>query len=129
MLSYSANFGEVIHAVFKSSSSVRCSEMFHVVFDSYNYFSVKDVERARRCGNQTAIDLAAIAEHIPIHHQMNKFWPSSLDKQNLQLVARQVAERNMENVILSGMVVNKELIPAELKKGQSPEVDVSSLNN
>ena len=44
MLSYSANFGDVIHAVFKSLSSVRCSEMFHVVFDSYNDFSVKDVE-------------------------------------------------------------------------------------
>ena len=60
---------------------------------------------------------------------MNKFWPSSLDKQNLQLLARHVAERNMQNVILSGTVVNKELIPAELKKGQSPEVEVSILNN
>ena len=128
MLSSFANFGEVIHAVLKSSSSVCCSEMFHVVFDSYNDFSIKNGERAR-CGNQTAIDLAGITEHIPIPHQMNKFWPSSLNKQNLQLLARQVAERDMKNVVLTGMVVNEELIPPKLKKGQSAEVDVSILNN
>ena len=60
---------------------------------------------------------------------MNKFWLSSLNKQNLQLLARRVTERDMKNVVLTGMVVNEELIPAKLKKGQSAEVDVSILNN
>ena len=39
---------------------------------------------------------------------MDKFWASSMNKENLQLVAREVAERDLEDVVVSGMVINKE---------------------
>ena len=54
-------------------------------------------------------------ESVPIPQQMDKFWASSMNKENLQLVAREVAERDLEDVVVSGMVINEERLPARLK--------------
>ena len=60
---------------------------------------------------------------------MDKFWASSINKQNLQLVAQDVGERDLQNVVLSGMVVNEELIFARLKLNGSITSNLPFLNN
>lgn len=47
-------------------------------------------ERNRRAGEHSAVDLAVVTESVPIPHKLDKFWASSLNKQNLQLLARHV---------------------------------------
>ena len=64
-------------------------------------------------------------ESVPIPLQMDKFWASSINKQNLQLLARDVGERDLQDVVLSGMVVNDELLSARLKLADSPATDLS----
>ncbi len=128
--SLSTHFGGVIQEVLKSARRVCPTlEMTHIVFDSYNELSIKDGERNRRAGEDIAVDLAVVDESVPIPHQLDKFWASSLNKQNLQLLARDVAERDMHDVVLSGMVVNEELTSARLKLAGSPASDLSDLNN
>ena len=51
--------------------------------------------------------------HIPQQHE--KFWVSASNKQNLQLLAHNVAQRELTDVIVSGMVVNDEVIPGVVK--------------
>lgn len=124
------NFGEVIQEVFQSANRVCPSVgITHIVFDSYRELSIKEGERIRRAGEHSAIELAVVDESVPIPHQMDKFWASSVNKQNLQLLARDVGERDLQDVVLSGMVVNEELISARLKLNGSPASDLSLLNN
>ena len=90
------------------------SDMIHMVFNSYKDLSIKSSERLRRTGEGAAIDLAILDEsvHIPQHE---KFWVSASNKQNLQLLAYNVAQRELTDVIISGMVVNDEVIPGVVK--------------
>ena len=103
--------------------------MIHIIFDSYNELSIKEGERIRRAGENSAVDLAIMDETVPIPHQLDKFWASTVNKQNLQLLARDVGERDLQDVVLSGMVVNEELISARLKQNGSPASDPSILSN
>ena len=77
--------------------------------------SKKVGERIRRAAECTAVDLAVMDELVPIPHQLDNFWTSSLNKQDLQLLARYVGERDLQNVIMSGMVVNEEIVSARFE--------------
>ena len=124
------NFGGVIQEVFNGAQRVCPSmAMLHIVFDSYKELSIKEGERIRRAAENNAVDLAIIDESVPIPHQLDKFWASSVNKQNLQLLARDLGEKRLQNVILSGMVVNEELKPATLNSPVLPGSDLSLLNN
>lgn len=76
-----------------------------------------------------SVDLSALNESVPILHPLKKFWNSSLNKQNLQLLARHVGERDLRDVVLSGMIVNEELVSARIKVCDSPASDLPTLNN
>ena len=116
--------------LFKSAHRVCPShEMIHIIFDSYNELSIKEGERIRRAGENSAVDLAIMDETVPIPHQLDKFWASTVNKQNLQLLARDMGERDLQDVVLSGMVVNEKLISARLKQNGSPASDPSILSN
>ena len=68
------NFGALIQALFSSASRVCVApEMMHIVFDSYCELSIKEGERIRRAGENSAMDLAFVDESVPISHQLDKF--------------------------------------------------------
>ena len=73
------------------------SETIHMVFDSYKEFSIKSAERIRRTSEAAPIDLAVLDESVPIPQQHEKFWASASNKQNLQLLARDVADCRTES--------------------------------
>ena len=101
-----------------------------MLFDSYRELSIKEGEQVRRAGEISALNLAHVGESVPIPQQMDKFWASSMNKENLQLVAREVEERDLEDVVVSGMVINEERLPARLKTcGSSATEEVPSLSN
>ena len=103
--------------------------MNHFVFDSYSESSIKEGEIIRRAGDCIAVDLATVDESVPIPHQLDTFWTSNLNKQNLQLLARHVGERDLQNVIMSGMVIDEEIVSARIKQTGSNIRDVPQLNN
>ena len=70
----------------------------------FSDLSIKEDEKIRRSADCIDVDLAAVDESVPIPHQLDKFGASSLNKQNLQLLARHVGEQDLQNVIMSGMV-------------------------
>jgi len=82
----------------------------HVVLDSYRELIGKEGEWIRRAGEHCAVELAVSDESVPILHQIDKFWASSVNKQNL--LARDVGKRDLQEGVLSGIVVNEELISA-----------------
>ena len=85
--------GEVIHVVLQSAHrDCPLLEMVHVVFYSYKELSTKEGERIRRAKENIPIELTVVDESVPIPHQLDKFWSSSLNNQNPQLLAREVAE-------------------------------------
>ena len=77
------------------SSSDCCKKMFVDLttltsfFYSYCELSVKEGERARRVEKAIGIiGVMAIAEEIFIQQQIQKFWASSKNKENIQLLAK-----------------------------------------
>ena len=63
-------------------------EITHIVDDSFR----EEGDRIRRAGENSAVELAVIDKSVPIPHQMDKFWASSINKKNLQLLARDVGK-------------------------------------
>ena len=51
--------------------------------------------------NITPIDLMVMEESVPIPYQIEKFCASSINKENLQIIARLVAMRDLDNVVVS----------------------------
>lgn len=89
------NFGELLAVVIQHAKHVCDSDMIHMVFDSYKDFSVKSAERLRGAGEVAPKDLAIVDELVPIPQQHEKFWASASVKQNLQLLARDIAQREL----------------------------------
>ena len=65
---------------------------------------------------------------MPIPQQHEKFWASASNKQNLQLLARDVAQRDLPYVV-SGTVVNDEVIPALVKTSDGTVTEVPELTS
>ena len=131
-LSIFDNFGGAIKAVLRRACQICPSlEMAHVFFDSYKEKSIKDEERLQRAGEHNPIDLMVMDESVPIPYQIGKFWASSMNKENLQKkIARMVALRDLGNVVVSGRIVDDEIIQAQGKLDGSPvATELSTLSN
>ena len=130
-------FGNVIRWVFSASNTVCSRTSLHIVFDSYIEHLVKGGERTRRALGIEAIDMAVIGPDVPIPQQIDKFWPSPSNKTKLQSLTRALAtEQQLQiPIVISGCVVNDELVPAELislersSDDSSPSVSVDSLTS
>ena len=109
-------FGNVIRWIFSAGKSVCSRTSLHIVFDSYIEYSVKGGERTRRALGIEAIDMAVIGPDVPIPQQIDKFWPSPSNKTKLQSLTRALAtEQQLQiPIVISGCVVNDEVVPAEL---------------
>ena len=127
-------FGEVVSTVLQRSTSVCSLQELHIVFDSYLPLSVKECERIRRESTNGTIDLAVIKSNTPIPVQIEKFWSSTANKTNLQMLARQKMEQDSANAtistIASGAVVNNELHPSLLfSRGGGEKQPLHELSN
>ena len=60
-----------------------------IVFDSYRELIIEEGEWIRRAGEHSAVKLVVVEESVPIPHMVDKFAASSVNKQNLQLLARE----------------------------------------
>ena len=58
---------------------------------------------------------------------IQQFWAKSSNKEKLQLLAREVGLRRFENVVVSGRVVNNELIMPKGRFGQSEPQELPEL--
>ena len=67
-------------------------------------------------------------ELTPIPKQIKKFWASSKNKENIQLLARKMALLNLDKVVLSGMVVNNEIVKAQRQEWLGYATDESLLS-
>lgn len=87
----------------------------------YSYLSLKEGERTRRAGSSGTVHLAEMSKDVPVPQQMEKFCLSSENKPNLQILIRQVAAKPgaTSNVVLvlSGMIVEEEMVPSLLVQG------------
>lgn len=129
-LSNFQNFGQAISAVLVYAKTICQSERVHLVFDSYCELSVKEGERARRTEESGGtIDVVAMTETVPIPQQMTKFWASSRNKEGLQILARNIALRDFSNVVVSGMIVNNDVLKAQFQEQLGSAVDVPSCSN
>ena len=101
-------------------------EMTHIVYDSYVEHSLKEGERIRRAGEGT-IDILQIKEDTPLPKQMSQFWALSSNKVKLELLSRDIALRDISNVMVSGMVINDELLSPKVRQNGSPPIDIPEL--
>jgi len=118
-------FGDVIQQFISLVSNVCSHEKLHVIFDSYLESSVKDGERLRR-SDDTPIQLAALNEKTPISVSLAKFWASSLNKEKLQLLVREILKR-YPNSISSAMVVADDVLPCRLHNSSGNDTVVQEL--
>jgi hypothetical protein len=129
-LSTFQNFGQAITLVLASAKNICQCECAHFVFDSYCELSVKEGERARRAEEAGGtIDVVSMAEAVPIPQQMEKFWASSKNKEGIQLLARNIALRELSDIVVSGMVVDDEVITAKYQEQPGSAVDVPNCSS
>ena len=84
---------------------------------------IKCSERNHRKGEIDSIDLASVQEDAPIPTLIEKFWLSASNKENLQLLIRQVALTKFDNVVLSSMFIDDELVNSFHQAPISTSVD------
>ena len=126
-LSKFETFGEPVEVVINSSQECS-SQNTHLIFDSYIELSVKAGERIRQSSGVSSIDLAEIYSTVPIPKQINKFWTSGQNKQNLQLLAREVALSSRDNIVVNAIIVDQDIVSAQLKQNNSLN-DIPLLNS
>ena len=110
--------------------------MNHFVFDSYSDLSIPEGEIISRDAECIAVDLAAMDQSVPIPDQLDTFWASNLNKQNLQLLARHVgSEWDLQDVMMSDFVILMKILFLQDWNRQGhiqhcrPTRDVPLLNN
>ena len=121
--------GELCRSTISSSSHLCPQQLLHLVFDSYIEHSLKECERIRRTA-VSPIDIIGMTADTLVPQQQDKFWASSVNKQNLQLLARKiVSELSDTNIMLSSVVIDDEILPTILHEKGSEEVVVQQLSN
>ena len=86
----------------------------HFVLDSYIELSLKEGERLKR-SKVSPIDIIDMSPDTPTPHQEDKFWASEKNKQNLQIILRElIQKREQRNPVLiaSSMIHEEHLLPA-----------------
>ena len=101
----------------------------HIVLDSYEEKSLKSATREAR--SQSSMLIAKIDNHTPVPKQMKKFWSSSKNKEMFQNYCKQVfvslAKENNQEIVISGMKVNSEQLPAIKVSQQGESSHITSL--
>ena len=129
----SATFGDLIKRAL-NSGSVCTRTNLHVVFDSYNEYSIKSAERMRRGDQEAALHLANIGASDLVPKQLDKFWNSPNNKMLLQELTRTVAIDSITaiDVILSGCETNGDLLKATCSsfdhQGQRTMLEINTLS-
>ena len=91
---------------------------------------MKEEEQVRRAANSGGtIDVVDISESVLIPQRIEKFWASTQNKEGLQVLARDIALRDVDSVVASGTVVNEEVQPAKAQNNRRSEIEVSELSN
>ena len=111
-------FGDIVIAMHTPSSEYNL-DMTHMAYDSYVEISLREGERLRRACDGT-IDIIEIKEDTPLPKQMPQFWALSSNKVKLELLSREMALWDLSNVLVSGMVINDELISPKIRQNDSP---------
>ena len=110
-------FGQSIKTVFRKAQSVCSTQEIHIVLDSYLDKSTKESERIRRTSSSVSMDLVSICSETPVPVQLEKFWASSTNKQNLQSLAiteaKMYSAQTSTPLVVSGVIVNGEVLPAQ----------------
>lgn len=110
-------FGQSIKTIFQKAQSLCSTEEIHIILDSYLEKSIKESERIRRASSTGNMDLVSICSETPVPVQLDKFWASSTNKQNLQNLARTEAKIYSAQIgtpiVVSGVIVNGEVVPAQ----------------
>ena len=101
--------------------------MMHIVYDSYVEHSLKECERIRRT-NVYPIDMIGMTPDTLIPQQIEKFWASTTNKQNIQALVEIVINRYTEPILLSSVIIENEVHPAKLcsNNGEKHVVDALS---
>ena len=85
------NFHDLINAFFRHLVFIaKDSSRIDLVFDSYLEKSVKDSERLRR-EKISAIELEDISKETPLPREMDRFWPSKVNKTKLEALIHREA--------------------------------------
>ena len=97
----------------------------HLVFDSYIDGSVKDSERLRRSTKQ-AVEISTIENETLFPIDLDSFWPSSTNKEKLQLYIRNTILSDSQQfrqgqIVLSGVRTKDQQIPC--MTGDAIEID------
>ena len=121
-------FNHTISSVLDSMQRVTDYDVLHILFDSYMPLSIKESERARRQGDGDGIELARIDEMVTVPEQIDKFWPVSTNKENLQVFTRKLALQKIENLVLSSMVIEEEIIDSVHKNSEEKRT-IDELNS
>ena len=74
------------------------------------------------------VDLISISEKVPIPKQVDKFWASGRNKEQLQELVSKVVSRDMQHVVISGLVRDGEVILAKLVENNNVS-DIPELSN
>ena len=79
----------------------------------------------RRAGEYGTIRIIHFNGAVPVPQKLEKIWPSSANKESLQLVARDISltESEFPNVLSSSIIIKDELLTAQLK------IDGSDVSN
>ena len=106
-------FGHLVTSMMTKIMATYPNRMVHIVFDSYVVGSLKGAERGKR--GSEILELAKIDAQTKVPNQIDKFWGSSSNKENLQQffsdALLQMAKENNINIVLSGKVVGQEVQP------------------
>ena len=107
-------FSESFERVWMMIQNICNASEFHFVFDSYIQNSLKECEGERR-GKEGAVDIVNLSADTSIPVEMERFWASSKNKHNLQLLSRdyfiEKAKKPKEiTVVLSGYVSDANVI-------------------
>lgn len=111
-------FGQIIKTIFRKAQSVCSTQEIHIILDSYLDKSTKESERIRRASSSGSIDLISISSETPVPVQLEKFWASSTNKQNLQKLvsteAKIYSSQTIMPLVVSGVILNGEVLPAQM---------------
>ncbi|KAL8619946.1 hypothetical protein ACOMHN_015228 [Nucella lapillus] len=111
----------VIKVIESSTRLCHESDFIHLVLDSYIELSLKEGERMRRRADVTPIDIIGMNANTPIPRQLDKFWASEKNKQNLNLLVRDMVSNRAEGnpvIIASSVICDDEVRPAKAAGGE-----------
>ena len=87
------------------------TDQIHFVYDSYIQGSLKECERERRT-TEGAVEVTNLAPETSIPVEMQRFWGSSINKSNLQILSLEYfIDKSKENsdvtVVLNSYVTDR----------------------